>query len=438
LTTDTEREDAEAIRAFEKLRTDFPEYNSLTSLIDIRDRQAPNRVVHQPMECNDSPNGFPSRLTLERYKRLAEAHAGITVVEATSVGPESRARIHQLVADEEHSRGIAGITDVFKGKNNKTILCFQITHSGQISDGRFSEAVRVYKPSGFDAFPGRYLSAPDIDQIVRAFITAADIVDSSGADMVDVKLCHGYLGGQLIRPANTRPDEYGGSLDNRLRFAQRVIEGIRERCPDLKIMTRFSMYEGDNTSEGRPVTGGVGTTSPNSTEFSLEEPLEIVRRLKEFGVDVINVSAGIPRYNGDAWVRNAKAPKGFDPAESSTYGNYHHFMYSQAAKSLDLGIPIIASGFSIFGNQFAVVAENVVNEGYADMVGIGRQSLADPRVERLLAGDADYCVRCKGCSELLVSQAFVGCSHHDPMYGAQRDSIRLSTIVNEVNKERRS
>ncbi len=399
-------------------RTGDKIFSGLMSPISFGRLTASNRIVHQPMECDDSPNGFPSESTFKRYRRLAEGGAGITVVEATSVGRD-RARINQLMVDEDHRQGIESLTKAFKDTNPEPLLFYQITHAGQIS-GNFdqpgvprSEVVRVYEPNGFDSKPGRLLSSADIDEIIEAFIRGAIVAHDSGADGVDVKLCHGYLGGQLLRPANNRDWEYGGSLENRMRFSRRVVAGIKEKLPDFCVMVRFSIDEGDRTKDDEPVTGGIGTKGHDSTEHSLVEPLEMIRMLKSYGTDILNLTAGIPAYNADKWVRPAKAPAGFDVDDPGTYTEYHHFAYSLEAKKLNLDIPVIASGFSALGKNVAQAGESVIRNGLADMIGIGRQTLADPSVERILSGEADYCVRCSGCAKLLVGQVAVGCSHYD-------------------------
>jgi len=393
-------------------------FPGLTSSISFRSLKASNRIVHQPMECDDSPNGFPSESTLKRYRRLAEGAAGITIVEATSVGA-NRARINQLMVDEDHRQGIDTLTKAFKDTNSEPLLFYQITHAGQIS-GDFhqagiprSEVVRAYEPTGFDRKPGRLLSSENIDEIIEAFIKSAIIIHDSGADGVDIKFCHGYLGGQLLRPANNRDWEYGGSLRNRMRFPERIINGIKEKIPDTCIMVRISIDEGDMTTSGEPMPGGIGTKGPDSTEHSLEEPLEMIRMLKSYGIDIINITAGIPAYNADICSRPSKPPASFDVGDPETYAEYHHLAYPIEVKKLDLGIPVIATGFSAFGKNVAQVGENVIQHSFADMIGIGRQTLADPNVERILSGEADYCVRCNGCAKLLVGQVAVGCSRYD-------------------------
>ena len=90
---------------------------TLSSPIWIGKKKVSNRVVHQAMECNDSFKGFPSELTLKRYRRLAEGRAGITVVESTNVSGTSMSRLHELIGDEKHRAGIEKLTNEFKKIN---------------------------------------------------------------------------------------------------------------------------------------------------------------------------------------------------------------------------------------------------------------------------------------------------------------------------------
>jgi len=408
----------------------------------VGNKLVPCRLIHQPMECNDSHgdsadrNGFPSQRTLRRYRRLAEARAGITWVEATSIGVApyrvySRARKDQLTADEPHREGINTLTDEYKSVNRDSLLIYQLNHSGQISlpaDAGVtppSEVVRVYEPKGFDARPGRMLTKEDIWGIRDGFINGAVIVEQSGADGVEIKGCHAYLLSQFLRPANTRPDEYGGPLENRMRLFREIMEGIKERIdnPDFSLWVRFSMYEGDVTVSGHTVLGGIGAKGPDSNVFDEQEPMEMLRCFREWGADGFNMTAGMPAYNGDLWVRPPNPPEDFDVDDPLTYRKYHHFEYGHLANRRNGGVfsdvPVIASGFSVFGEQIAQVLFNVVLYDIADAGGIGRQILPDPDRERVLNGTANYCKRKdKCCSELLVGQGEVGCAVYDEEYKA--------------------
>ena len=258
----------------------------------------------------------------------------------------------------------------------------------------------------------------EIRQVREAFIKGAEIVHDSGADMVDVKMCHGYLTSEILRPANNRNDEYGGSLDNRMRLAREIIAAIKEKIsdPNFKIMTRFSLYEG-KTRTGETIIGGVGTKGPESTEFNTDEACEMLRMLVDHGVDMVNVSGGpiIP----------PKAPKEFEFDNPQTYATYHFLDYSKRVKDLNLGVPIISTGYSVFGKNIKTIGENSILHGYADMIGIGRQILVDPDIERILAGNANYCIRCGRCMELLMNLMPSGCAQHDSVYTLIRESARL-------------
>jgi 2,4-dienoyl-CoA reductase-like NADH-dependent reductase (Old Yellow Enzyme family) len=398
----------------------------LESPISIGAVKAPNRIVHQPMECNDSFKGFPSELTINRYRKMAAGKAGITIVESTTVVASALSRNHQLITDEKHRSGINQLTQEFKRVNQETLLCYQLTHPGAVSDPRFSDVVRVYDPQDSSKWVGRLLSKGEIKDLKEAFIKGAEIVHESGADMVDFKLCHAYLGCQMLRPANTRNDEYGGSLENRMRFTKEVIEGIKERIadPKFKIMVRFSVYEG-GMRPGTPEVGGIGAIGPDSTEFDFEEPYEMLRMLTKYGVDILDISGGevIP----------VKKPAPLDINNPQSYASYHLLDYAKRVKSLNLGVPIVASGYSLFGQDMAMVGENSILQGYADMMGIGRQALVDPDLRRILKGDTNYCKRCMGCIDLLISQMPVGCTQYDPVYAMLRESARLNSDPRRKN-----
>lgn len=391
---------------------------TLKTPLSIGDRIAPNRMVHQPMECNDFLGGFPSELTLKRYRRLAEAKAGITVVECGGVLSSSKSRLHGFMADESHRSGVEKLTGEFKKVNQDTLLCYQLSHYAQRGDPRFSEAVSIHDSSGSDKAEGRILGTSEIKQIRDAFIKSAVIVHGSGADMVDVKLCHNHFGHQIIRQENKRPDEYGGNIENRMRFAREVIEGIKERIPDskFKIMVRFEVSETLSESADPSRPGEERKAIENKT-FDFGEQAEMLRLLVKYGVDILNITGG-------GFIM-FKAPQGFQIDNPQSYSTHKPLFYAKQVKDLDLGIPVITSGLSVFGDKIPEVGRNAVLNGYADMVGVGRQILADPDIDRILAGNAEYCTRCGGCMELVEAQLPGGCTNYDPFYELLKQSIRL-------------
>ena len=189
---------------------------TLSAPIDIGRKTAPNRLVNHPMECNDADaSGNPTELTLKRYRRLAQGGAGIIMVESLTISPQSRSRENQLQITEPNRDGLADLVKEMKRVNDRSLIIFQINHSGNVSNGSFSEVVSYYPT---DDPSVTLLSDDDMEIIKQQFVGAAVIAHEAGADGIDFKQCHGYLCGQLLRPANTKPGRFGGSFENRTRF----------------------------------------------------------------------------------------------------------------------------------------------------------------------------------------------------------------------------
>lgn len=375
---------------------------------------APNRLVNQPMECNDADEeGNPTNLTFERYRRLAEGGAGIIFVEALTITPESRARKNQLGIYERTARSLENLVKEMKAINKRSLIIFQITHSGRQSGAGFSRLVTVYPTPGLRA---HVLSEEEIEKIGDDFARAALIAKQVGADGLDFKHCHGYLCAEMLRPANTRPDRFGGSFENRTRFFKETAQKIKKAIGENSFLlgVRFSVYEG--------IPGGFGTAGPEEVIEDLTEPLAFARLIEEAGFDFINVSAGIP----------ALTPEIVRPTKNYPEGVYRHFGWAQAVKKV-VRIPVIASGYSYLRDgqnnlkdpephkrSFLYWAEKNLRQGICDFVGLGRQSLADPLfAQKILTGrnaEIKYCSACGGCSLLLTAQLPTGCIGHADFY----------------------
>ena len=386
----------------------------LNSPIQIGNRVVPNRIVNQPMECNDADEaGNPSALTIERYRKLAEGGAGIIIVEALTITQESRARMNQLGIYEKTAPALERLVKEMKGIDSKSLILFQITHAGQQSGAGFSRLVSVY------SLPGKathILTEEEIEKIGDDFARAALIAKQVGADGIDFKQCHGYLCSELLRPVNVRTDRFGGSFENRTRFFTNTVAKIKKALGSGSFLlgARFSIYEG--------IPGGFGTPGPREVIEDLSEPLAFARLMENSGFHYINVSAGIP----------AITPEIVRPSKLYPEGIYRHFGWTQAVKKT-VSIPVIGSAYSYLRDgkndlkdpdparrSFLYWAEKNLREGLCDLVGIGRQSLADPFfAKKIIAGkneEIQYCLACGGCSVLLRSQAQVGCPIHFDYY----------------------
>jgi 2,4-dienoyl-CoA reductase-like NADH-dependent reductase (Old Yellow Enzyme family) len=379
----------------------------LNSPIQIGNRVAPNRIVNQPMECNDADEaGNPTDLTFERYRKLAQGGAGIIIVEALTITPESRARKSQLGIYEQTAPTLERLVKEMKGIDSKSLILFQVTHSGQQSGAGFSRLVSVYP------LPDRethLLTEAEIEKIEDEFAQAALIAKQVGADGIDFKQCHGYLCAEMLRPVNTRQDRFGGSFKNRTRFFSETADKIKKAVGSGSFLlgARFSIYEG--------IPGGFGTSGPEEVIEDLQEPLSFARLMENSGFHYINVSAGIP----------AITPEVVRPTKLYPEGVYRHFGWTRAVKRA-VSVPVIGSAYSYLRDgkndlkdsdpgrrSFLYWAEKNLREGVCDLVGLGRQSLADPLfAKKILSGkgpEIQYCLACGGCSVLLRSQAQAGC-----------------------------
>jgi len=386
----------------------------LSSPIQIGNKTAANRIAIQPMECNDGDSGGnPTELTFKRYRNLAEGGAGIIILESLTLSYESRARKNQLKISEETARGFERLVKEMREVNPKPLILFQLNHSGRVSGAAFSKVVSLY-PTGNPSV--HILTDKEIEDIGESFVRTTLIAKQVGADGIDFKHCHGYLCGEMLRPANTRPGPYGGSFENRTRFFRETAQKIKKAIggENFLIGLRYSFYEG--------IPGGLGTSGPEEVEEDLFEPLRFARMIEEMGMDYINVSAGIP----------AVTPEIVRPTKNYPEGVYRHFGWTKVVKRL-VEIPVIGSGYSYLRDgkndlkepdpskkSFLYWAEKNLKSGYVDLTGIGRQSLADPRfAKKILSGNMDqihFCTACGGCTVLLRSQKEVGCTVYNEYY----------------------
>ena len=183
------------------------ETNMLFTPIAIGKKEASNRLVINAMECCDADeNGNPSPKTYRRYRRLFEGDAGVIFLEAITVTYESRARLNQLSIMPHNEKALQKFTKEMKSVNPKPIFIWQLTHAGELSSPEFSRRVCVKPLPGLG---GDLLTEEEVDKIMDQFVLGAKIAYNAGADGVDLKLCHGYFGTQVLRPYNDRPWKYG-------------------------------------------------------------------------------------------------------------------------------------------------------------------------------------------------------------------------------------
>ena len=180
----------------------------LLSPIKIGTHTCQNRFFSQAMECNDADaDGNPTDLTYRRYENLFQGEAGLVSLEAITITDKNRSRMNQLFIMPKNQVALANFVRRMREVNPKTLFIFQLTHSGELSNPEFSRRLSVKPLPGFQA---DVFTEDEFEKVMDDFVLAAKMTYDVGADGIDMKFCHGYLGSQILRPYNTRKWKYGG------------------------------------------------------------------------------------------------------------------------------------------------------------------------------------------------------------------------------------
>jgi 2,4-dienoyl-CoA reductase-like NADH-dependent reductase (Old Yellow Enzyme family) len=388
----------------------------LLSPIKIGTRACVNRFFSQAMECNDADaDGNPTDLTYQRYENLFKGEAGLVSLEAITITDKNRSRMNQLFIMPKNEPALTNFVRRMREVNPKTLFIFQLTHSGELSNPEFSKRLSVKPLPGFTA---DVFTEDEFEKIMDDFILAAKMTYDVGADGIDMKFCHGYLGSQILRPYNTRKWKYGGAWENRRQFAFDLYERIRKAVPDENFLigSKISVWEG--------FPGGFGTAGPDTPVIDLTEPIDLVQGLEARGAQYFIQSAGSPSIT----ISLTQADK-----DHPYFAYLHQYFAKVFRDNLKKETVVIGSNYSSFGkgaNKLQAVtredsslltygAQNIA-KGYTDMIGLGRQSLADPLIPLKLREDREaeinYCTTCDNCLELLIQQSPIGCATYNPQY----------------------
>jgi len=365
--------------------------NILFSQMMLKHRTVQNRFIAQPMEGNDAIDGKVSERTIERYKELARGNWGIIIIEALSITDASLARKNQMVIKREHLDGFKKLVSEMKKIDPNVTILFQITHSGRKAGKAFSQPAVMYNPSQDD----HLLTTDEILDIKKKFVEGVLLTEEAGADGVDFKLCHGYLGCEMLRPANIRDDAYGGSFENRTRFLRESVQEIKEKLQNKNFIlgSRISYYEG--------IIGGCGTAAPDDAVEDLEEMDKIISLMNSLQFDYVNVSAGIPGVTSEIT----------RPTHTSRWFYLHQFRYARRARKFAGNMKVFGSAYSILKEDALEAAKKNIQRGDIDGAGWGRQILADPLFPKKILKEekVDYCISCSGCSKLMIKQEQIEC-----------------------------
>lgn len=304
-----------------------------------------NRLVMPPMatsKCNE--DGTMSDGLLEYYDEKSRGgHIGLIITEHSYISEEGMVRKKQLsVSRDEMVDGLKKLADTIHKNGSKTVL--QINHAGSSAKKEITGLTAVgpstvYAPDGLQEILARELSKDEIGNITLKFKDAALRAKAAGFDGVEIHSAHGYLLNQFYSPlSNTRNDEYGGSLEGRIRFHLEVIAAVR-----------------DGVGKDFPILLRLGAADYMDGGSDIEDAKAAAIAFEKAGVDILDISGGFCGY-----VRPGVSEEGyFSPL-------------TEEIKKV-VSIPVILTG----GIIHAETADKLLSEGKADLIGVGRAIYMD-------------------------------------------------------------
>ncbi len=333
----------------------------------LRGMTLQNRVVVSPMCQYSAEDGTVGQWHLVHLGGFAVGGAGLVYTEMTNVSADGRitpgcAGMYQ----PEHAAAWKKIVDFVHDRSHARI-CMQLAHAGRKGSTKapwqgedepldagnwplISASAIAYKPASQTP---RAMERADMDRVRDDFVRAAGMALEAGFDMLELHMAHGYLLSSFISPlSNRRDDEYGGSLESRMRFPLEVFDAVRAAWPEDRPMA--ARVSATDWVEGRGLSG--------------EDSVAIAIMLKDHGCDIVDVSAG---------QTSAEA--------RPVYGRMFQTPFSDQIRN-EAGIPTIAVGGITSADQI----NTIVASGRADLCALARAHLTDPHFTLQAAAHYGY------------------------------------------------
>ena len=321
----------------------------------LRGMTLENRVVVSPMDQYSAVEGVPTDWHLVHLGSRAIGGAGLVYVEMTCVSPEGRITPGCTGLWNEEQRDAFKRIANFCHENSRAKLCMQIGHSGrkgstQLGWGRMDHPLEkgnwpIVSASSIPYYDGvsqvpLELKSGDMKKIIQDFERSTQFAHEAGFDMLELHMAHGYLLASFISPlTNRRTDEYGGSIENRMRFPLAVFKACREKFPKEK-----------------PLSVRISATDWAPGGLSGEDLVALTRMLKEAGCDLIDCSTGQTV-----------------PQQKPVYGRMYQAPFADWVRN-EVGIATMTVGAVTSADQ----VNTLLAAGKADLVALARPHLANP------------------------------------------------------------
>jgi 2,4-dienoyl-CoA reductase-like NADH-dependent reductase (Old Yellow Enzyme family) len=329
----------------------------LFSPIKLGPLELANRIAIAPMCQYSADEGFPTDWHMIHLGHLALSGAGLLIIEATAVTPEGRISPDDLgLWTDEHAAALEPIVNAVR-RHAPIKIAIQLAHAGRKASSEVpwqgganippdhARGWQTVAPSAVPHAEGETvplaLDAEGLQRVKDGFVAAARRADALGLDAIELHGAHGYLLHQFLSPlSNQRTDEYGGALENRIRFPLEVFQAVRAAVsPEMVVGMRISATDW--------VEGG----------WDLEQSIVLARELEKLGCQFIHVSSG-----------------GLSPQQRIPVGPGYQIDFAARIKA-ETAMPTIGVGLI----TEAAHAEEIVASGRADMVALARAMLYDPR-----------------------------------------------------------
>jgi 2,4-dienoyl-CoA reductase-like NADH-dependent reductase (Old Yellow Enzyme family)/thioredoxin reductase len=354
----------------------------LFSPFSIKGRQLKNRIVMPGLASFlIEDDGSITDKTIEHYRKRAAGGPAMVIVEACAVSPEGIVSPHQArIYDDRFIEGLARIAQVMRAEG--AVPALQVHHGGRQTPARVIKRKPV-SPSNLPcpAISGEVepLTILGIQEMVLKFGEAAGRAKEAGFDLIEIHGAHGYLINQFLSAfSNIREDRYGGDTAGRALFAVEIVQEVRKRL-----------------GEAFPISFKISAQEFVPNGLTVEESIKILKYLIAAGVDIVQVSAG-----NDAtpeWISQPMFMKKACLADSA----------AKIRKALQ--VPVMAVGRI----NDPVVAEEIIRDGKADLVCMGRGLLADPEMPKKAKegrlDDIRICIACNTCMESIFRRGRVEC-----------------------------
>ncbi|MEI6100625.1 MAG: FAD-dependent oxidoreductase [Eubacteriales bacterium] len=371
----------------------------------IGEMEVKNRLVVSPMVCNYcTTEGEATEQFMAYHEEKAKGGWGLIITENYAITPEARGFTNMAcIYDDKQIKGHLELTNRVHKYGAKIVA--QMTHAGRQTDHSVNTGVQPMAPSAIPC-PDKQempheMTVSEIKKMVSSFGDAARRLKQAGFDGVEIHGGHGYLIAEFMSPyTNKRVDEYGGVLYNRLRFVREIIEDVRAKTsPDFAILFRISSAE--------LMPGG----------RTIQDTMAISVMLEKWGIDAIDITCGT--YGEGSTIPTMASPHAWNVDATE-----------QVKKVVS--IPVMAVGRILD----PILAETVLRAGKADLVIMGRGSLADPALpNKAKAEEFDkirQCIGClQGCIGKLVKGQPIGCLVN-PQLGFEWEKIKKASSPQKV------